>query len=46
MFLSGQMETAQEKTPAYFFKGLESNYKLPEKFNNYYPFGGTLAGTT
>ena len=40
------METVEEKTPAYFFKGLESKDTCPGKFNNYYPFGGTLAGTS
>jgi len=39
MFLSGQMEAAIQKTQAYIFWDLKSNYTYPEIFDNYYPFG-------
>ena len=40
------MEAAAEKLPAYFLKRPDVNHTYPEKFYNYYPFGGTLAGTS
>ena len=43
MFLSGQMEAAIQKTQAYIFWDLKSNYTYPEIFDNYYPFGMAMA---